>query len=186
MFVNRFYGTDEMLKEYINKILCKKIRKKNIPFVIVALIVLCICINNHDYVIAGILACAAFILSFIAIFMPVFMFKEIKKQDKIMHNGADPETIITFGDKIIMEEGDVTLSFAYAQIIKLYKLDLCWALMISKDNGIMIEPNSFDDKSCDEFEKFIYEKCENLKRKQIIEVIKWLERKTEIKENYLK
>ena len=164
MFVNRYYGSDEMLKEYINKVLLKKMRKKNLIFAIIAIIIMVICIIDQAYMIAGVLACCAFMMVFLYIATPRIMMREIKKQDRILHNGESHETIITFGDKIVIEEGDVTISTAYSQITKLHKLDLSWVLMTGKDSCVMIEPNSFVDKAIDEFEVFICEKCPNMER----------------------
>ena len=164
MFINKFYGSDEMLKEYINKVLLRKMRKRSMIFAIIAILLLIICIMEWAYMIAGVLACCAFMFVFLYVATPRIMIREIKKQDRVLHNGESFESIITFGDKIVIEEGDVTISTAYSQIIKLHKLDLSWVLMTDKDSGVMIEPNSFGDKSIEEFEVFICEKCPNMER----------------------
>ena len=70
---------------------------------------------------------------------------------------------MTFGDSIKMEEGTVSIEIGYDQIIAWYHLQTCSILMFTKQNGIMYKDDGFVGDASG-FEKFIKEKCVNLKK----------------------
>ena len=91
------------------------------------------------------------------------MLKQLLDYDKRVQGGEHPECVVTFGETIRMEEGNVSVEIQYDQIITWYHLQTCSVLMFTKQNGIMYKEDGFVGDSSG-FEKFIREKCVNLKK----------------------
>lgn len=93
---------------------------------------------------------------------PFLLYKQIKKQQKILHNNNTYNTITTFDDKIYFNEGSFSASFDYNQITKAYKLKTCYVLMVNKI-PIIIKPNLFTNGTVEDFLSLIKEKCTTIK-----------------------
>lgn len=163
MFENRFYTTKEMYKEYVNKVLYRKIYIVGIILILIALLAIIMAIgNNYSWLIfqEGI---GAFVILCCIILIPKLTLRQLLQLDRTLHNGAHPECHVIFSDKITMEEGEQKITVDYENVQKIYRLKSCSVLMIGKQNGVIYEENSFTVGDAEDFEKFILKKCRNVK-----------------------
>ncbi len=160
-FESRYYTTKEMYKEYIYKVLCKRLTI--IGFITAFFGFLISYISRNDStLISGVTLAAASISLITAIITPIITLKQLLNVDKKLHSGIKYEVVVTFGDKITLTEGAQTISIDYSQIIRYHKLKTCSVLMFSNQNGIMFVEDKFTIGQKENFDKFIKEKCENL------------------------
>ncbi|WP_317366884.1 hypothetical protein [uncultured Tyzzerella sp.] len=159
---NEFLINDNILKEYIVKIACKNILIYGTFFSFASFILSVLSIRqNHTFQLG--LYLAIFIVLLLTTYItPFLLYKQIKKQGKILHNNKTYKTITTFDDKIYFNEGSFSTTFEYKQITKVYKLKTCYVLMAGKI-PIIIEQNSFIDATLEDFLQLIKEKCIGLK-----------------------
>lgn len=162
MLQNKFIVNDKILKEYVFKVACKNLIIWGNIIGIIGIALTIFYINKNNYFQVGLNLSLSIICLFTAYISPILMLKIIKSQNKNLHNSKSYETMITFSDKIYMNEGSYSNSFDYNQITKIYKLKTCYILTIGKI-PIIIEPNSFTNGSLNDFLSIITEKCINLK-----------------------
>ena len=161
-FESRYYTTEEMYKEYIYKVLCKHITILGIIVAAFAFLLSVIFINDNKLIV-GLMLGAGIISLITAIMTPPVTLKRLLEMDKKLHSGVKYEVVVTFDDKITLTEGSQTISIDYSQIIKYHKLKPCSILMFSNQNGIMFVEDKFTVGNKEDFDKFIHEKCENLR-----------------------
>lgn len=159
-FENSYYMTDDMTKEYVNAILCRKIRILG-SAVSAASILMCIfvAVTSQNPIGLGIYG-TCFVVSFAAMFLsPPLMRRELKETERRLHNGKKCQTTVTFyDDSIQMSEGTVSMTFTYDQIQKVRRLKQSIVLMIGKNNAILLKPDGFKTGNEDEFLSFIERK----------------------------
>ncbi|MBQ7668254.1 MAG: YcxB family protein [Clostridia bacterium] len=161
-FESRYYTTKEMYKEYIFKVLCKHLTILGIIVAVCAFLLSVIFINESKLTV-GLMLGAGIISLLTAIFTPYVTLKQLLDLDSKLHSGVKYEVVVTFDDKITLTEGAQTISVDYSQIIKYHKLKTCSVLMFSNQNGVMFDENHFTVGNKEDFDKFIHEKCENLR-----------------------
>ncbi len=160
-FENRYRISDCMLSEYIKKVQCKKLRIWGFVLGIIAAIMCLLTIIEEDYIITGIMGACFFIFIVVSILTPYFAIKQIKEAGLRLHNGKLCETIIQFGDKIIMEEGTVHIAIEYSQIINAVSLPNVYVLVIGPNNAVLVDPNGFTVGNFLDFQNFMEEKIKN-------------------------
>ena len=154
MFENRYISEDIMLKEYVLKVICKKM-------IIICSVSIAICIlslfvawRDNDPFAIGWNSLGMLILLITAILSPYFMYQSMKKSGQALNNNQIFETVVIFDDRIHMTEGSFSLSIDYCQIEKIQILKHSCILMFSKNQGIMIKQNAFVNSSFPEFMQF--------------------------------
>ena len=162
-FENRYYTNKEIYKEFVNKILCRKMFIIGITIFVVALI-MCIISIKDNTVVTTMEGVAAFIALFSVILAPNLTLSKYLELDGKLHNGEHPETIVIFDDKITLKEGKQVISIDYSQITNYYRLKSCSVLMFSSQNGIIFVEDKFTKGKKEEFEKFILEKCDKISK----------------------
>lgn len=160
VFENKYYSNDEMLSEYINKVILKAFKIKGLLVGAGAIILLAISLMQNDKVWVGISGTCLFIVVFVLLLTPSMTLKQLKESDKKIHRSKKPQTKVQFGDKIYLSEGSFSLEIEYDQIINKYDLEHSYALMFGKKNGILLEPSSFVRGTFEDFKDFIKEKTE--------------------------
>lgn len=160
-FENRYTTSDRMLSEYIKKVQCKKLRIWGLGLGIIAAIMCVITVIEEDYIITGIMGACFFILTMVSILTPYFTLKQMKEAGLKLHNGKNCETIIQFGDKIIMDEGTIHITIEYSQIIKAVSLPNVYVLVIGPNNAVLVDPNGFIVGNFTDFQIFIEKKIKN-------------------------
>ena len=119
--------------------------------------------NNSSTLLLNIIT--FFICLLIVIFTPKLALKNLLNFDRKLHNEANvhPETIVTFDDKIKLTEGEQVTTIDYSQVNMYIRLKSFSVLMFTKQNGIMFREDKFTIGNKEDFEKFIFEKCHNVK-----------------------
>lgn len=164
MFENRFYTTKEMYKEYVNKVLCRTIYIWCIVLILIALLAIIAAISNNHKDIVFQESIGVFIVLCCIIFIPRITLRQLLQLDKTLHNGTHPECHVTFFDKITMVEGEQKITVEYENVRKIYRLKSCSVLMIGKQNGVLYVEDCFTVGNAEDFEKFILEKCTQVKK----------------------
>lgn len=158
-FESRFYTSREMYKEYVNKILCRKIIAEGVLLAALAAILCLMGIlwDNKVFLVLGVVF--LFIAIVTTLLTPKLTLERLLEVDKSLHNGAHPECIVTFGQDVKLVEGKQEVSIEYHQIIGIYRMKTCSVLMFTKQNGIMYVETKFSIGNGENFEKFILDKC---------------------------
>lgn len=162
-FENRYIVTDEMLSEYVYKVLCRRIQRMSIAIFILSLIMLLFTVSDGDGVLSAVFGVCLVIAVTELLAVPPAMIRQLKENGRRIHNGKSYESVILFGDKISITEGTFSLTVEYSQIIKIYYLKHSCALMFGKSNGILLSLNGFTAGSFEEFQEFIEQKCPDAK-----------------------
>lgn len=155
IFENRFTSTDEMMREYINKVICKKITLHAMLLSALSLLVIIIVYILGEYELMAISSVVLFSSICIFIFVPTLTFRQFKKSAESLHGGTNPETVVRFEDKISMSEGTINMTFNYSQIKRAIRLKHSYVLMIGKYNAIIVSPDHFTIGTFNSFVKFI-------------------------------
>ncbi|MCB6416391.1 hypothetical protein LI221_15235 [Faecalimonas umbilicata] len=163
IFENRFKTTEEMYKEYVYKVLCRGILVQGVIFSVIAGLTIPM-VMGQSGILAAVEGVCLLILICVMVFVPRQTLKQLLKQQKRLHGGEFPESVISFGEDIQIVEGRQQMHFEYSLVERFYHLKTCNVLMIGKENGILYVPGAFTVGNPEEFEKFILMNCKNLKR----------------------
>ena len=101
-FENRYYSTDQMLSEYVHRVLCRKIVLFGAPIALVALIFAMLSWLDRDTVFFTLFGVCFLIVLLTALLSPTLMLRQMKEDDRRLHNGQKFETIVQFGDRILI------------------------------------------------------------------------------------
>lgn len=102
------------------------------------------------------------LIVFIMLFAPRIYMNSYKKESLRLNSGATPESIIRFGDNILLTEGAISITTEYTQIIEIRHLKRSIALMTGSNTCITLKPDAFTIGSCEDCLAFLEEKCPNL------------------------
>ncbi len=162
-FENRFYATEQMNREYVYKVIFRKTFILGTIMLILAglTFVFAIKVNQPLAIAEGVCFLILLITMTIA---PILTVKQLSDFDKKFHNGTTPQCVVEFGENIKMTEGTQSISVEYTQINRIYRLKSCNIMMFTKQNGIIYDRDGFTAGNNEDFEKFILEKCTNVKR----------------------
>lgn len=161
-FENRFFVSKEMYREYVKKVLCSKIYVESVVVALICVLTLLAGVVLEAMQLRWLGGAGLILVLSVACISPHLMLKSLLDYDKRVHGGEHPQCVVRFGETIKMEEGNVSVEIAYDQIIAWHRLQTCSVLMFTKQNGVMYTENGFVGDSTG-FEKFIKEKCVNLK-----------------------
>ena len=162
-FENKFYTNDEMLKEYVNKVLSKYVRRIFLVYILIFLFIVKNGILKGDSgTIFRLIVCTIFLL-FLNFLTQKYFFKILKKTAKSIHNDQSYPTLVQFGNNIFMQEGKFSIELDYSKIIKIYYLKYSYLLMFTNSNGIMVKYDSFTKGNFEDFKEFIKENCKKAK-----------------------
>ncbi len=162
-FENRYYSTDEILSEYVHKVLCRKLKVMGAIIAAAALIMLFISFLDNNYILSAVFGVCLFISVCVTVLSPSLMLKQLKESDRRIHNDKKFETVVQFGDNISISEGAFSLAIEFAQILKVYSLKHSYVLMFGKNNAIIINPDTFTLGTFEEFKSFIQSRCHLVK-----------------------
>ena len=163
IYENRFFSTDEMLKEYIRCVIYRKISLLGALFALLSLVMLLVTWRDGDSALMAIFGVCLFIILVVLLFSPVLTLRQVKADNQRIHNGLLFETVVRFGDRILVQEGRFSFSCDYHQILQLHKLSHCGVLMFGPRNGILLVPDRFTIGDPAGFEAFLRERCPQMK-----------------------
>lgn len=157
-FVNEYYMDNAMLYSYVFKILCKK--SFLMGLIICFIIGVEVFLAGTEFLYQTKYLILFFVL--IEILVPITYIRTLKKTEERMYQGKQVKSIVTFGESIIIDEENNHLEFSYNQISKIRYTKQVWALMLGKNNAIIIKPTGFTQGTAEEFKQFIEGKCKNI------------------------
>lgn len=164
LFENRYYATDQMFREYARRVLCKRVIWTSGLILVISVPMLALTLLWKDYVMSAVFFLCLLIAAAELVIVPPLTVRQIKEVSERMHGKKEQETAVRFCDKISISEGDFFLAIQYSQILKIHYLKHSCALMFGKRNGIMLAYDGFTTGSFAEFQKFIKERCPQLRR----------------------
>lgn len=159
----RFFSTDEMLREYIRRVLYRTLFRLGAGFALLALVMLVITWRNGEPVFMAIFAVCLLVILAVLLFAPALTFRQMKEDNIRLHNGETFETVVRFGDRVLMQEGTFSFACDYRQITHLRKLSSCWVLQLGPRNGILLAPDQLTVGAPEDFEAFLRERCPQMK-----------------------
>ena len=161
-FVKRFYTSKEMYREYVNKVLCGKIYVESVVVALLCVLALIVGLALDAVPLLWLGGAGIIMVLAVVWLAPRLTLKSMLDYGQRVHGGEHPQCVVTFGEAIKMEEGNVSVEIAYDQVIAWHRLQTCSVLMFTKQNGIMYVDDGFVGDASG-FDAFIREKCVNLK-----------------------
>ena len=159
MFENRYVGDYGMMREYTNRVLCRKIQVMGAVIGPLGGMMAVAGGFRGDMLSLGVFGCAAFVAAFTALIGPWMVARQLMESDRRIHGGKRVETVTRFDARISLAEGDFSLTVDYGQIERIYFLQRGWALMFGKNNGLLLGPDGFVQGDKGAFPAFIRERC---------------------------
>ena len=92
IYENRFFSTDEMLKEYIRCVIYRKISLLGALFALLSLVMLLVTWRDGDSALMAIFGVCLFIILVVLLFSPVLTLRQVKADNQRIHNGLLFET----------------------------------------------------------------------------------------------
>ena len=161
-FASRFYRSHRMMAEFYRKIGTGP----RYPVVALGAAVVCgLALYSAYY---GVLAETASMLLYLMIFevavffMPHWVTWLNLRQAKKLNDGILPETVVTAGDFVELDEGMTHITVEYRKIRRVVHLRHSYVLMIGRRNGVILDPNTFTKGTFAEFKQFFREKRPDL------------------------
>ncbi len=159
---NRYYLNKKMLTEYARK---AGVGPRPWYWLWMSpLILFCILCTMHPYF-TEIRGNGVIILVFIMLlsYLPEFYAFYAMRKTKKRNGGEIPETIVTFGDRMEIQEGEDFMEVEYGQIKKVKRLKQSYVLMLGWRTGILVDYYGFAEGSYLELVEFLREKRPDLK-----------------------
>lgn len=156
IFQNEYTMTIKLIKEYVYKILCKKIIFMGYIIFVLGIILFFTFENQVVYA----MITASFISVICALFTPIIAIKQIEETSKRLNNGKIEKTCIKFSNNIVMDEGKVHLEFEYNQIKQILETKNFIVLKTSEQSAILVFKEGFTIGKAEDFITFIKNKIE--------------------------
>lgn len=149
-------------------------RKMNILFMFVSLLLLILYMIMGSYglvIIIGII-CGIFLI----IYKVAGINKIQYKRTKNLNNGEDLRQIfkVSCGNIVLTSQKGDTSSYKLSQIISIIETENLFILKLKYNVGIIVDKNNLTGGSKEEFINYLFENCENLKSKKVIDSKKWV------------
>ena len=149
-------------------------RKMNILFMFVSLLLLILYMIMGSYglvIIIGII-CGIFLI----IYKVAGINKIQYKRTKNLNNGEDLRQIfkVSCGNIVLTSQKGDTSSYKLSQIISIIETENLFILKLKYNVGIIVDKNNLTGGSKEEFINYLFENCENLKSKKVINSKKWV------------
>lgn len=149
-------------------------RKMNILFMFVSLLLLILYMIMGSYglvIIIGII-CGIFLI----IYKVAGINKIQYKRTKNLNNGEDLRQTfkVSCGNIVLTSQKGDTSSYKLSQIISIIETKNLFILKLKYNVGIIVDKNNLTGGSKEEFINYLFENCENLKSKKVINSKKWV------------
>ena len=149
-------------------------RKMNILFMFVSLLLLILYMIMGSYglvIIIGII-CGIFLI----IYKVAGINKIQYKRTKNLNNGEDLRQTfkVSCGNIVLTSQKGDTSSYKLSQIILIIETENLFILKLKYNVGIIVDKNNLTGGSKEEFINYLFENCENLKSKKVINSKKWV------------
>ena len=162
-FENRYLTTDNMLSEYIRKVLLAEQLSTATVTSILWGCFLFITLYYGMYVLSVMAAWFLLTQLSVIVFSPRRVLRQMNESTSSINNGQECEFVVKFGDNISISEGAFSLTVEYSQILKIHHLKYSYVLMFGKRNAIMLDPACFTVGSFEDFQTFIKQKMSLIK-----------------------
>lgn len=162
LFENRYACDDEAELEAVRRVTLGDLFRgepwRTIAFFAIAAVALLLHLKV-PFLVMLVLACVS-VLS--ELFLPRICLCAMKKEALRLNGGRMPESVVQFGECILLKEGALNLATEYEQIIEIRRLKHSVVLMTGANTGIELRPDAFTLGTCEDCLAFLEEKCPNL------------------------
>ena len=162
-FENRYLTTDNMLSEYIRRVLLVEQLSITTATSILLGGFLFLALYCGMYVLSVMSGCIMLTQLSVVIFSPRRVLRQMKERTSSINNGQKCESVVKFGDNISISEGTFSMTVEYSQILKIHHLKYLYVLMFGKHNAIILDLTGFTIGSFEDFQTFIKQKMSLLK-----------------------
>lgn len=149
-------------------------RKMNILFMFVSLLLLILYMIMGSY---GLIIIIGIICGIFLIIYKVAGINKIQyKRTKNLNNGEDLRQTfkVSCGNIVLTSQKGDTSSYKLSQIISIIETENLFILKLKYNVGIIVDKNNLTGGSKEEFINYLFENCENLKSKKVINSKKWV------------
>ena len=149
-------------------------RKMNILFMFVSLLLLILYLIMGSY---GLVIIIGIICGIFLIIYKVSGINKIQyKRTKNLNNGEDLRQTfkVSCGNIVLTSQKGDTSSYKLSQIISIIETENLFILKLKYNVGIIVDKNNLTGGSKEEFINYLFENCENLKSKKVINSKKWV------------
>ncbi|HBJ78020.1 MAG: YcxB family protein [Fusobacterium varium] len=166
-FKNRYIYTQQMFREFV-KYYKYRYLHAGVIFLIGSTVFCLFIANKFDLVNIKFVLCMIgmiillFLINFLYTLESEILYKNSLDEEGIL------ETEVEFTDRIIVKIGKNKKYFDYGDINSIYNLKGICILMIGKTDGIILKKNGFYSGDYTEFLHFIKEKCNEVKKLEVI------------------
>ena len=160
---NRYTRQEDMLREYAQKVLAKRVRYGAVLGLVLTVFITAASAVHKDKMTALVFAICSLIPLITLFIAPKLAYNDLLNKEKQIHGGkTDYETVISMAEHIIIQEDGYTAQAEYKNIIAVYYLEKSCVLMLSKTNGILLDVNGFSKGDKDTLKELIKSRCKNL------------------------
>ena len=161
-FESKFYITNNMIKKYVYRVVCFKIRLICFMLVIISLGLMLISYSNEFYLFV-LVCCFSFLLVLIFLIYPLSVYKNIINIKSRIHSNKDYEALVSFSNDIRLVEGEQKITVDYKMINRIYEVDDIIVLMFTSQCGIIVSLDGLVIGDKKGFYKYILRKCSKVK-----------------------
>lgn len=158
-FENRYVVNQQMISEFVRKVLCRNTTIIAIVLAILAEAMAYFTFTNQQIFYTIVFAVLGLALLIMGIMLCPVMIKKYMKAANTPY-GRNKQTVIRFYDySFDIQDGSFAMDFDYRKVYRIYDLQYSYVLMFTKGNGIMLKKDGFTLGTFDAFTSFIKGRC---------------------------
>ncbi len=161
LFINRYYPSQKLFEAFYKKTSQKYSRIIGIAGLAVLAVGLFTLAWSGGadlfFLLMGIVGAA---LCLALIFFHKIMARSAMGRTLKLHGGKVFQTTVSFAERIVLEEGEETLTLDYSDIVDVVDCETVLALMFGKANGVIVKKDGFFKGDLKSFSAFLSKKLE--------------------------
>lgn len=158
-FECRYLATDEMYREYVRRVLCRRLFLIGTLAALISLAALGFTLREGDRVFATLFGGCLVIVLLTILLSPSLLLRQLRENEQALHGGHKYETVVRFGNRILIQEGDFSLAVDYEQIRSVRPLKYSCVLMFGPRSAVMVSPDHFTIGTYADFLTFVKNRC---------------------------
>ena len=155
----RYLATDVMYREYVRRVLCRRIFLIGALVALVSLVALGFSLREGDRLFATLFGSCLIIVLLTMVLSPPLLLRQIRENEQALHGGRKYETVVRFGNRILIREGSFSLAVDYGQIRSVRPMKHCCVLMFGPRSAVMVSPDHFTIGTYADFLNFVKNRC---------------------------
>lgn len=159
MIENRFFMSNDILKEFVYKVLCKKTIIHGSIISSISFVLFIYSIYEQNSFLSGVFLVNTFMCASAVLLTPILALKSLNKENAV--KGFQEEIVITFtNEKITLKEGSFLVDIGYDNILEIFTLEKSTVFMMSKTRGLIISNYGFTQGTLEDCISLVNSKIE--------------------------